>query len=483
MNITLSVLIIFNWIIVTTKIFDLVYFFQIKEYRADRILAFLKEAGMGKSLYLNKNWHLPKKSPRNLIITLFSGIVIFFLAIFSLRLKIIYQLGLVWLAFFFSPIIVGLATAFTAPLAFLIRRKNILKAKKIITGSKAVFIGITGSYGKTSIKEFLYQILKEKYPVERTERNYNSEIGVALSIIKSLKKKTQFFIVEMGAYRKGEITRICHLTPPHNGIISAIGNQHQALFGSQEQLIKAKSELVAALPQNGRLYINQQIKSLKKITSYSKAPIVYFSPSKKNNQTDIYLDKVKINCQGSKAIAVYRKKRIKISTRLLGKHNLINLLAPIALSIDLGLTAKEIETGITKINPLPGKLSFHQGPNQSFILNDAANANQQGFIAALKVASLFKGRSLIIVSKGITELGKEKETAYHQILKTLYSIEGTLYTNDLLFKKLAIKNNQIIIFNNEKRLYNKLINRLNRHTLLLVEGKFTKGFLDELIYD
>ena len=477
MNFLLFAIIIFLWLAIFIKILDLTYLVQIKEYRRDRLFAFLKETGIGKSLYLNNNWHLPKKSSRNLIIILFSLILFSPLILFSLPLKITSQLGLVWCGFLIAPLVVGLGTALTAPLAFFSRQRTIAKAKKIIHGSKTVFIGITGSYGKTSVKEFLYQILKEKYQVERTEKNYNSAVGVALSVIKNLKKKTQFFIVEMGAYHQGEIAQICQLTPPRYGIVTAIGNQHQALFGSQEKLIQAKSELVQALPKNGRLYINQTIQGLKKIISLSKAPYIYFASPKKNKQTAIYLEKIKVNHQGSQAIARYQDKQIKITTSLLGKHNLINLLAPIALALDLNLTSGEVEKGISKIMPLTGKLSLHSGPKRSLILNDSLNSNQQGFIAALKTATLFSKKNLIVISKGITELGKEKKTAYQQIIKMLKSSKAILYTNDFLFKKLTTSNHQIIIFNNEKKLYNELIKKLNNQTLLLIEGKFTKNFL------
>jgi len=465
------------WIVVFIKVLDLIYLFQIKEYRRDRFFAFLKEEGIGKSLYFNENRHWPKKSLRNLIIALFSLTVLFPLFFFSLRLNLSFSLNLVWLSFLIAPIIVGLGTALTAPLAAWTRKKTILRAKKIVNQSSAVFIAITGSYGKTSTKEFLYRILKEKYRVERSKKNYNSAVGIALSIIQNLTRKTQFFIVEMGAYRRGEIDRICRLTQPRYGIITAIGNQHQALFGSQQELINSKKELVEALPAKGLLYINQQIKPLKSFVQSTRASVVYFSPTKKNNQTDIYLDNVQINHQGSRAVALYKGKKVAITTTLLGSHNLVNLLAPIGLSLDLGLTVKQVEAGIKKIKPLPGKLSLHQGPNKSLILNDTANSNLQGFLAALKTASLFQGRALIVVSKGIVELGGEKKNAYRKIINALRSANGLLYTSDPLFKQLAAEKDSIIIFNDEKKLYNSLSDKLNRQTILLAEGRFSKNFL------
>jgi hypothetical protein len=175
-------------IVLVLKTLDLIYFFQIKEYRFDRFFSGIKEQGTSAVLY-NPVIHLPAKKLRNFLIFL---PILIFLVVFAyfFRPSILTTLIILML----SPIIGFLLTAFFVSLTgipvYFYRKKIINDAKKKIAGSKAVFIGITGSYGKTSAKEMLYDILKNKYKVAKTDANMNSDIGIALSVIKNLKDDT-----------------------------------------------------------------------------------------------------------------------------------------------------------------------------------------------------------------------------------------------------------------------------------------------------
>src|SRR4030042_3311816 len=124
-------------------------------------------------------------------------------------------------------------------------------------------IGITGSYGKTSTKEFLYSILVQKYgerAVLKTEKNLNTEIGIALAILNDLNADHKFFICEMGAYKMGEIRESCQISRPRIGILTGINEQHMAIFGSQENIIKGKYELIESLPPDGMAFFNVKSK-------------------------------------------------------------------------------------------------------------------------------------------------------------------------------------------------------------------------------
>ncbi|MBI2051684.1 hypothetical protein HYT33_02890, partial [Candidatus Roizmanbacteria bacterium] len=238
-------------IFVFAKILDFTYLFQTKEYRFDRFLSFVKEEGIFHILY-TRRIRLPAKTPRNFLILLFAAAASILIFPFLLTLSVPLLLVRLFLspvsALFFTALLV-LATAIPAR----IRRKQIIqKADKLVKKSNAVFIGITGSYGKTTTKEFLAHILSAKYRVGKTEANLNTDIGIAISVLKNLKPDTQFFVAEIGAYKKGEIAKACKIIKPKFAIITAIGNQHLDLFGSKKNLILAKKELLDVLPKEGR---------------------------------------------------------------------------------------------------------------------------------------------------------------------------------------------------------------------------------------
>jgi len=133
-------------------------------------------------------------------------------------------------------------------------------------------IGITGSYGKSSTKEFLATILSAKYKVCKTSANRNSEIGVAETVLRELKPEHEIFIVEMGAYRTGEIKAICDIVHPTIGVLTAVSEQHLALFGSLEATKKAKYELIEALPENGIAIFNADNRATRELAEQTLKP-------------------------------------------------------------------------------------------------------------------------------------------------------------------------------------------------------------------
>src|SRR3989344_501533 len=198
------ILTILGIFIFTLKSLDLLYLFQTKEYRLDRILSFFREENILKILYF-RMIRMPAITIRNLLIA--QGIFFNIIPLYLLLKPLSSTLVLAFLIF--SPILalltMLLGTLLSEIPVQIYRRLIIFRARQMVKSSNAVFIGITGSYGKTSTKEFLYQILSQKFKVAKTEKNYNSDIGVSLSILKYLKPETEYFIVELEAYKIGEI--------------------------------------------------------------------------------------------------------------------------------------------------------------------------------------------------------------------------------------------------------------------------------------
>ena len=158
--------------------------------------------------------------------------------------------------FLISPFVIMAANIINMPVEKSINNYYINDAKKMLENSNAVVIGITGSYGKTSLKYFLTTLLKAKYNVLMTPESFNTPMGIVKTIRQKLNALHEIFVCEMGAKRVGEIKEICDIVHPVHGIITSIGPQHLETFKSLENIKKTKFELADALPANGNLFLN-----------------------------------------------------------------------------------------------------------------------------------------------------------------------------------------------------------------------------------
>ncbi len=241
------------------------WFWQLKEYRLDRVRAsFATKYDWLKAIkeqFDLRRWFRPKLTVRLAI----TGAISFLIESLSwLYLNLLYltlgftasqplilqQIGGNIILVAVAPLTIPISLALTSPVFILAKKILVYVAKQKMNHFKGTVIGITGSYGKTSTKELLAFVLSQKHKVAKTERNDNSEIGVAKTVLR-LKGDENFFVVEMGAYKIGEIKQICDTVKPKIGIITGLGDQHLALFGSLDNLRKAKYELVDSLPNNG----------------------------------------------------------------------------------------------------------------------------------------------------------------------------------------------------------------------------------------
>ncbi|OGM18306.1 hypothetical protein A2686_03055 [Candidatus Woesebacteria bacterium RIFCSPHIGHO2_01_FULL_38_10] len=269
-----------------------IYWLQLKEYRFDRFKILFKGKDGRKNLFfelillklglivfavsyfkqiflpslifllldLILFWDLFKKRLKKPVIT--KRIINIFLISLALFLIAIY---LFWDRGIFSFIFVLELTLLLAPLFGVlitqlisnrVKKREIEKAKKLLQKVKPLVIGVTGSYGKTTTKEFIAQLLSQKYKVAKTPTSQNTEFGIIRSIFANLRKDTEILVVEMGAYKKGEIESICKIVKPEIGVVTGIEPQHLELFGSLENIKKAKYELIESLPKKGMALFN-----------------------------------------------------------------------------------------------------------------------------------------------------------------------------------------------------------------------------------
>jgi len=312
----------------------------------------------------------------------------------------------------FSFVIIIVANILIKPVEKMINQGYINDAKKIIASRpELIKIGITGSYGKTSVKHFLHAIMSEKYNTLMTPGSYNTTLGVVRTIREYLQPAHEVFIIEMGAKKVGDIQEICDIAHPKYGIITAIGPQHLETFGSIDNVRKGKFELISSLPEEGTGFINGDDLDHNNLPAPSKAKIITFSAGGNTQYrgADVAYKGLGMHFDVYKNDA----KVLSLQTRLLGEHNVSNLVACCAVALELGVEAYLIEKAIKQIEAVNHRLEVSRLANGVTIIDDAFNSNPVGSRKAVEALKRFEGNQKIIITPGMIELGtKEYELNY-----------------------------------------------------------------------
>ncbi len=313
-----------------------------------------------------------------------------------------------------SDIIMLIANIINTPIEKAINRKYYNEAKNIIKSHKdLIIIGVTGSFGKTSTKNYLATLLAEKYNVLVTPGNFNTLLGVVRTIREQLRPYHQVFIVEMGAKQQGDIKEICDLVHPSIGIITAVGEMHLETFKSVANIQKTKFELINSLPANGTGIINREsqlAREFKEITS--PCNIITYAI---NEQADNRAEKVEYGSSGISFTLSTNGERYE--SRLLGSGNLLNMLAAITVAEKLGVPINRQKSAIARLQPVEHRLSIKKG-NGITILDDAYNSNPQGAKMALEVLKNFSvgtDNKRIVITPGFVEMGSKQFEANKEL--------------------------------------------------------------------
>ena len=307
---------------------------------------------------------------------------------------------------FVMPINMVISNFLASPTETFINNRYINSARRKLKKKdykNLIKIGITGSFGKTSTKFILETILKEKYNVLATPESYNTTMGNVKIIREKLKPEHEVFISEMGARYRFDIQEICDFVKPQIGIITSIGPQHLESFKNIDNIVKTKSELLNGLSSDGVVFLpNDDSHCLKLYNKEEKVKYIYGVNDK---HADVYAKDIKLTSEGSEFIAVTKNGEIKCVSKLLGEHNIQNILGCIAIAVHLGLTNEQISSGVAKIKPIEHRLQILPNTNGITVIDDAFNSNPVGSKMALDVIKGFEGRK-IIITPGMVELRK-----------------------------------------------------------------------------
>ena len=268
--------------------------------------------------------------------------------------------------------------------------------KQKLKDFKTKIIGITGSAGKTTTKEYTYKIISSKYKTLCSPGNINTLIGLSVDIINNLKPDTQIYVAEMGMDRSGELRDTSSVITPDIAIYTIINEAHLEKLGTLQNIINAKGEILENMKEDSLVILNKDDKNVMSLVPRVRGKIIYYS-----------LSDVPFNLS---------------SLKVVGDHNKSNILAASYTALSLGLSKEEIENEYNTIQAAQGRGRFEEGINQSLLIDDTYNANEASVKASLKMLLELKGGRKIVILGDMLELGSYEDTAHKNILEYISTV-------------------------------------------------------------
>ncbi|MCX6789707.1 MAG: UDP-N-acetylmuramoyl-tripeptide--D-alanyl-D-alanine ligase [Candidatus Gribaldobacteria bacterium] len=485
----IKIIISIFWYLFFAKIFLFwLWLWQLKNYHLGRFSAHFEGQKIKK---LMASWYrakLPLATKKTILIAdlWFLSQGAFFWLIFNQPDNLFRLLILLWL--FFLPIISSVFILIFQIPTWLWQSYVMKKAKaKRKQFKNLTVIAITGSYGKTSTKDFLLAMLSEKFSVLSTEKNTNAEIGIAQTIINKLKPEHQILIAEVGAYQRGKIKQVCAILEPQIGVLTGINEQHLACFGSQENIIKAKFELIESLNEQGTAILNGDDEKLP-ITNYQFSNLqlkskIFCSTKAK---ADIWAEDIKIEKEKVSFTALSKDNdKAQFEINLIGKQNIINVLMATAVAKTLGMTMAEIALACQKIR----SHSLKQGINDLNILDYTYSANPASIMAHLEyLKTAWPQEHKIIVMPCLIELGKASKNIHYKIGQAIGQIcDLAIITTQDRFKELrqgaleaGLAENKILLLEKPEQILAKIKTIARPNDIILLESRVPNGLLSLL---
>ncbi|MBU0619938.1 UDP-N-acetylmuramoyl-tripeptide--D-alanyl-D-alanine ligase [Patescibacteria group bacterium] len=371
-------------------------------------------------------------------------------------------------------------------LAYLIETEVGLRgAPRSPTSVNLTVIGVTGSYGKTTVKNFLMHILSAKYNVIKTPKNINTDIGIAKFILKTDFSDTDIFIVEMGAYKIGEIKIICNMVQPKIGILTAINEQHLSLFGNLKNTQKAKYELLRSLPKTGLAIINSDNFYCREYVKQLDCAAQTFGTQQKY-KPDYLVHNIRTAQDNKIAFSGLTKdnNQDEISAPIIGKHNAINIAPCILIANYLGIEYNQILEQCKTLKLPDNTLQIHNY-GKSIILDDSHNSNPEGFRAALNVLKNYSSEyKKIVITRGMLELGKKSQKIHEKIGAKIAEIANELiiikpdFASYLSHGAKGKYNLKITLQYNQQKLLKYIKTLKNKKCVVLLENRMFKKIYD-----
>lgn len=393
------------------------------------------------------------------------GLYVFVSSIFSRYLLLVNV--------YIVPFIIILCNYINYPIEVLINCFYIKKAKRKIEKCNIIKIGITGSYGKTSCKYFLTNVLSSKYLVHKSPKSYNTMLGITKDVLNNLKEYDEIYIAEMGATKPKDIEKINQIINIDIGIITSIGTQHLDSFKNIDNIIKTKLEI---LKSNNikTLVVNIDNEYLENYKYPSDIKIIKVSTRNKNADYYAY------DIEESFNLIKFKINNLVLEANLLGIHNVTNLLLTYAVCKEFELEDEEIQEVFKNIEAVEHRLSYTKYDNYQ-VIDDSFNSNFEGFKNAIRVLTLCDTRK-ILITPGLVDQ-KEKIQEYYQELGyiIMQNIDYVYLIKNENINALVnyFKNNQFnkyIVVESFKEAFERARNQ-NDYATILIENDLTDYYL------
>lgn len=440
-------------------------------------------------MYLRRlaRWHLPPISPKVIALGV-SSMVYIGLLFLLLPLPAVMTLTVADLLLFPFSLLVVLGVTIPTRLyhASRIRQAvNILHSHHPMT-----VIGITGSYGKTSVKEYLATVLSEHVSTIRTEASKNSPIGIAEALLRSLRPEHRAFVVEMGAYKRGEIAEMTRMVHPEIGILTAINPQHQDLFGSIETTMQAKYELLRGLTGRKIAIVNLDDVRTRRMGDWAARDgnTVWGWTTKNGGAKTTHCERVfraahvAANMNGITFDCLMGRERVPVSASVLGQHQVGNILAAIAGAVASSMKFADACRAASNVTAAEKVMHVVKGVNGAVYIDDTFNNNPDAAKAAITFLGAQHGKK-IVVFQPMIELGAFAESSHEEVGKLAAAcVDTILLTNSNFFASFergvrsVSKDIPLLVFNPVKTVeYIRL--HAHKGDIVLFKGKDTEHAL------
>jgi len=314
------------------------------------------------------------------------------------------------LAFFAVPALLVSADFLLQPVQGAINARFRARATEKLTTIGPTVVGITGSFGKTSTKFAVRDLAGTVGRAFATPGSYNTPMGVTRAINEGLEPAHDLLVVEMGAYRKGDIAELCAFVKPSIGVLTAIGPAHLERFGSLDAIRAAKYELIEALPADGVAVMNVDDADVRTLAEGTRGNLIRYGLDPEG-RPDVTASDVATTRSGSRFTLHVAGLDLPVTTRLLGRFAIGHVLAGIAVARALDRPLDGLVSAIAALEPVEHRLQLIEGTRGVTVIDDAFNSNPEGATAALEVLDDMPAAKRIVVTPGMIELGPLQDEA------------------------------------------------------------------------
>lgn len=458
--ISVSTILLFTVLASLSPLATFLRLFQMKEWRMDRLAEHLRREGFASQLFGTMRLPLLALSLFGLLFYPHQALSVYVTSILTVlsmlqiglnkqpvpvwttktiltgALSLALTVGLTWagwervpllpiLIAVLQPAVALLAWLLLLPVDRMLKRQVFAKAHAVRARMPegSVVIGIAGSVGKTTTKELLRHVLQDLSPIA-TPQHVNTEMGVAQWLLQNEKWMLpgKPLIIEMGAYAKGEIALLCSVARPTIGVVTALGSDHLALFGSEEAIIEANAELVEALPADGHAFLNGDNEATRGLGGRARCPVALVG-------THDGMGTVALDVEEKTDGLHFRLDNEPYRVPLHGRHHVTNVLLAVATAKFLGVTHERIRHLLQTFRPMQHTFNVLE-ENGVTILDDTYNISPLSMKAAMDWAAERKEKPKILLTSGLLELGKDEEAHLRELGAKASFFDRIIFTTD-----------------------------------------------------